>query len=481
MSSRAPQIDSRIVRAYDLRGTVGRELDGRGAHALGAIYAAAAHAEGRARIAVARDGRLSSPELEAALVAGLVEGGMHVTRLGLAPTPQLHFAVHALEFDGGIMVTGSHNPPGENGFKLVLGTEPVYGQRLRALVATKPRRARRGRACSLDVANDYIARLATSAACGRALDVVWDCGNGAVGAVLPRLVAQLPGRHFLLNGEVDGRFPAHHPDPAVAANLRELQEAVVARAADVGIAFDGDGDRIGIVDDSGAIVWSDQLLLLLARDLLAELPGAAVVADVKSSRVLFEGVARLGGRPVMSPSGYVLVREAMRREGAPLAGEMSGHIIFEKCWNCTDDALHVAVRTLNAISRLEAGLADFRRSLPPTCSTPEIRFPCPEQRKGIVMQELVSRLAAAGAEVSTLDGVRVSTGSGWWLLRASGTEPKLTARCEASDPEGLAALCGELAGQLAQSGVDCPPELLAAHPASPGSHPSIGGSSTRTV
>lgn len=459
---RKAHINPGIVRAYDLRGAVGRELCGSDAWALGLAFATAAAAQRRTRIAVGRDGRLSSPELESALTDGLVSGGMDVIRIGLGPTPQLHFALHAFGFDGGIMVTGSHNPAGENGFKLVLGAHPVYGRALRELVAARPRAVPGGRASSLEVSEEYTAQLAAAYGAARDLHIVWDCGNGATGAVIGALTARLPGRHVVLNARVDGRFPSHHPDPAVAENLRELQAAVVAHGADIGLAFDGDGDRIGVVDDSGAIVWPDQLLLLLARGVLAARPGSPIVGDVKSSRVLFDGIAACGGVPVMAPSGYVLVREAMLRERAALAGEMSGHIIFEDCWNATDDALHVAVRTLNAVSRLESGLAAFRRALPATCATPEIRFPCPEHRKRPVMREIAARLAAAGADVNTVDGVRVTTRAGWWLLRASGTEPKLTARCEASDPAGLDELREALAAELEESGVECPAALRGA-------------------
>lgn len=385
---------------------------------------------------------------------GLVAGGMQVHRLGIGPTPQLYFAVHTYGFDGGIMVTGSHNPRDENGFKLLLGSEPVHGAALRALVATPSSPAPGGSEREFAVTDAYIARLAALARM-KSLTVVWDCGNGAVGAVIKSLTARLPGRHFLLHSRVDGRFPAHHPDPSVPENLRELRTAVVAHRADLGIAFDGDGDRIGLVDATGAIVWADQLLLLLATVVLREKPGACVVADVKSSRVLFDGVRRLGGRAVMAPSGYVLVREVMLREGAPLAGEMSGHLLFADCWNGTDDALFVAIHTLNAVSAHPGGLAEFRRSLPATAATPELRFPCAEERKAAVVHEVAARLSQVGANVDTTDGVRVTTPDGWWLLRASGTEPKLTVRCEAEDQAGLERLRRELTEQLAHSGVQC--------------------------
>ncbi len=390
MESTAVRINPAAIRSYDLRGVVGRQLDRGDARQLGLAYAAWVRARGLRRIAVGRDGRLSSPDLERALIEGLIAGGMLVHRIGVGPTPQLHFAIHTCGLDGGIMVTGSHNPREENGFKLLIGAEPVHGEMLRALVA-----------------------------------------------LIRQLIQGLPGRHWLLNADVDGRFPAHHPDPSIAANLRELRAMVVAREADLGIAFDGDGDRLGVVDESGAIVWPDQVLLLLAAEVLRSTSGACVVADVKSSRVLFEGVAQLGGRPVMAPSGYVHVLDAMRRERAPLAGEMSGHLFFAECWQGTDDALFAAMRLLDCLGRGRRSLAEFRRGLPPSAATPELRIPCPDERKPEVLRQVAERLAAAGAQVDTMDGLRVTGPDGWWLLRASGTEPKLTIRCEAADESGL--------------------------------------------
>jgi phosphomannomutase len=458
-----PKINPAIVRSYDLRGRVGSQLSLRDAYALGLAYAAVAHSQRRQRIAVCRDGRLTSPELEETLVDGLVAGGMHVQRLGLGPTPELHFALLAADLDGGIMVTGSHNPADQNGFKLVLGGDPVFGSALQNLVAQAPMMRGGGSVCELLLdgeppAQAYIERLARLGAGAPPLRVVWDCANGAVGAVIGALALRLPGHHILLNAVVDGRFPAHHPDPSVAENLRELQAVVVAERADVGIAFDGDGDRIGVVDSLGTIIWADQLLLLLAQEVLASRPGAAIVADVKSSRVLFDEVERRGGRAVMAPSGYVRVRDAMLREQAPLAGEMSGHIFFSDCWHATDDALFVAMRLLQALGRRGGSLAEFRASLPATAATPELRLPCPEHRKAQVIREVSARLASCdGVRIDTTDGLRVTTEDGWWLLRASGTEPKLTARCEATDPASLERLQRILMMQLVRSGVQCRP------------------------
>jgi phosphomannomutase len=456
------RVNPAIVRSYDIRGCVGRGLSLNDAHLLGLSYASVARSQRKRHIAVSRDGRLTSPELEEVLIEALVAGGMQVRRLGLGPTPYMYFAVCAGDLDGGVMVTGSHNPPDQNGFKLVLGGEPVCGAALQALVAAQPVQAPGGGVCEVtagekDSAQAYVRTLGEiGALLPPSLHVIWDCGNGAVGAVIGALTEILPGRHTLLNAAVDGRFPAHHPDPAVAENLRQLQAAVVQQGADVGMAFDGDGDRIGVVDSSGAIIWPDQLLLLLALEALEMRRGVPIVADVKSSRVLFEEVARRGGRAVMAPSGYVRVRAAMLREGAPLAGEMSGHIFFKDCWHATDDALFVALRALAALGHLGCTLQEYRMSLPPTAATPELRLHCPEHRKAQVIEEVSARLVACDdVQIDTTDGLRVTTEDGWWLLRASGTEPKLTARCEAADHAGLARLQRALTNQLARSGVRC--------------------------
>jgi len=470
--ARAARINPAIVRSYDIRGRVGEQLGEGDANALGLAFATVARNRGLRRIAVCRDGRLSSPALERALIKGLLAGGMHVNPVGLGPTPLLHFVVNAARLDGGIMVTASHNPRDQNGFKLLLrgaagppgrqaalGAQPspVYGAALQELVETDAIVSGGGRICELsfEPAAAYVDYLAATAAFAPALDVVWDCGNGAVGSVIEAVVARLPGYHTLLNSRVDGRFPAHHPDPSIADNLRELQAAVLARRADVGIAFDGDGDRIGVVDSGGEIVWPDHLLLFLAAEVLADIPGATIVGDVKSSRVLFEGVRDLGGRAVMAPSGYVLVREALLREHADLAGEMSGHILFADCRHRTDDALYAALRMLVGLGRRKYSLAEFRASLPLTVATPELRLPCDERRKSGVVREVASRLLREGAHLDTTDGLRVTTEAGWWLLRTSGTEAKLTARCEASSVEGLESLRRQLASQLRQSGLDC--------------------------
>lgn len=447
MSARdAPLLNPTLIRSYDLRGQVGTDLTDGDARALGLSYAAAL--QGRCRIAVGYDGRLSSPPLEAALVGGLMAGGASVERIGRGPTGMLYHAVHSRELDGGVMVTGSHNPPNQNGFKLLLGKEPVYGAALEDLVRKHGPERCGGAAEHVFVFDDYVERLLAASEGAPPLRIGWDPGNGATGEALARLVARLPGEHRIINGAIDGRFPAHHPDPSVPANLEQLQALVTAEHLDLGIAFDGDGDRIGVVDGEGEILWPDQLILLLAEDLLRSHPGAPIVADVKSSRVLFDGIAAAGGRPIMTPSGYVLIRQAMLREGAPMAGEMSGHIFFADRWTGADDALHVALRLLATLGRCD--LKAFKARLPRTVATPELRLPCPDASKADVLSAVEAGLDGT---IDRTDGLRVTRPEGWWLLRASGTEPKLTARIEAWNEEGLEMLRADLLGRLARAGL----------------------------
>jgi phosphomannomutase len=444
-------INPALRRSYDLRGAFGRTLTADDAFAVGLAYAAIAGQEGARRIAVSRDGRLSSPVLEIALVDGLRHGGMHVFRMPLGPTPLVSFTIDRLDLDGGIMVTGSHNPADQNGFKLLLGTSPIFGDALGALWEVEPAARSGGAVDDVDISGEYLAALAAEVEAAHPRGIVWDSGNGATGEIVERLEHRLPGRHYTLCTEIDGRFPNHHPDPSVPENLYDLAATVRRTGSDLGIAFDGDGDRIGVVDSAGEIVWPDQLLLLLARGLLRERPGSTIVADVKSSAVLFDGVAAAGGHAVMGPSGYVLVRECMLQAAAPLAGEMSGHIFFGDRWHHADDALYVAVRTIRALSREGLTLRQFREGLPRTFATPEIRLPCPDAEKAGVIARIAGGLD--GPAVDRTDGLRVTERDGWWLLRASGTEPKLTVRCEAKDQAALDALKSKLRDFLRIAGV----------------------------
>jgi phosphomannomutase len=454
------EFDATILREYDIRGIVGQTLSAADAEAIGRAYAVMLAEAGGHRVAVGYDGRLTSPELETALVEGLTAEGADVVRIGLGPTPMLYYAAATLGVDGGVMVTGSHNPPDYNGFKFVFQGKSFYGPAIQRLGETarclRVASGRRGQVELHAIRGDYVARLASDYHGDRPLTVAWDAGNGATGDVVQELTARLPGRHLLLNETIDGTFPNHHPDPTLPENLVQLQEAVAREGCDLGIAFDGDGDRIGVVDAQGRILWGDQLMIVLARDVLTRHPGAPILADVKASQVLFDEIARMGGQPVMAVTGHSLIKAKLAEMGAPLAGEMSGHIFFADGYYGFDDAIYVAVRLLDILARGREGLAAMRDRLPAVVNTPELRFACPEDRKFAVVSEVRERLRQARAEVTDIDGVRVRTADGWWLLRASNTQAVLVARAESETEEGLARLKKELAGELAASGVALP-------------------------
>ncbi len=453
--------DPTVLREYDIRGIVDRTLRKADAFAIGRCFGSVVARGGGATVAVGYDGRLSSPDLETPLVAGLRASGMEVIRIGRGPTPMLYFASTIMKTDGAIMLTGSHNPPDYNGFKMMLNRKPFFGTQIgdigRMAAAGDVVAEADGSEREVDVSTEYVARLLADWDGGdRLLKVVWDNGNGAAGDVLPRLVAGLPGEHTILFPEIDGRFPNHHPDPTVAANVAQLVAEVRARGADLGIAFDGDADRIGVVDDSGAILFGDQLLVVLARDVLKTHPGATIIADVKASQVLFDEVTRAGGNALMWKTGHSLIKAKMAETGSPLAGEMSGHVFFADKWYGFDDALYAAVRLLGIVARMDGPLSKVRAALPHVVNTPELRFDCGDARKFVVIEEVAARLKAAGARLSDIDGVRVRTDDGWWLLRASNTQAVLVARVEASTEAGLERLKQALVDQLALSGLASP-------------------------
>ena len=453
------RFDPTILREYDIRGVVGKTLHAADAEAIGRAFGTMLAAKGAKTVAVGYDGRLSSPELEAATVKGLVACGLRVLRIGLGPTPMMYFAVNTLPADGGIQISGSHNPPEYNGFKMMIGKAPFYGRdiaKLGEIAADAAYAAGTGAVEDREVLSAYVDRLAGDFRGGRPLKVAWDAGNGAAGEAMARLVPRLPGTHILLNEIIDGTFPAHHPDPTVPECLEQLQEAVKREGCDLGFAFDGDGDRIGAIDGQGRILWGDQLMVLLARDVLADLPGATIIADVKASQTLFDEVAKLGGKPLMWKTGHSLVKAKMAETGAPLAGEMSGHIFFADRYYGYDDALYAAVRLLGYVSRGQQSLAELRDALPQPVNTPELRFPCADTRKFAVVDEVRDRVRATGASVIDVDGLRVTTADGWWLLRASNTQDVLVARCEARDTAGLARLKEALRAELRKSGVEPP-------------------------
>jgi phosphomannomutase len=448
--------DPTTLREYDIRGIVGQTLGTKDAYAIGRGFATMVRKAGGTRVAVGFDGRESSPMLETALINGLNESGVDVVRVGLGPTPMLYYAEAVLEVDAGIMITGSHNPADYNGFKMVIHHAPFYGEQIHEigrLAAAGDWAEGTGTVANVDIIDDYVGRLLAGYA-GGAYRIGWDAGNGAAGPVIEKLVKLLPGEHHLLYTDVDANFPNHHPDPTEEKNLEDLKALVAEKGLDFGVAFDGDGDRIGAVDGKGRVVWGDQLLGILAEPVLKANPGATILADVKTSQALFDRITELGGKPLMWKTGHSLVKAKMKEENSPLGGEMSGHIFFFWDYYGFDDAIYGAVRLMSAVRMSGKSLTQLKDEMPAMVNTPEMRFQVDESRKFAVVDEVLDRLEAEGAEVNRTDGARVNTPDGWWLLRASNTQDVLVARAEAKDEAGLARLMAQIDAQLAASGIE---------------------------
>ncbi len=448
------------LREYDIRGIIGETLGANDAHAIGRGFAKLLRDDGGTSCAVGRDGRESSPMLEEALVRGLTEGGVDAVRVGLGPTPMLYYAAATEKVDGGIMITGSHNPANYNGFKMVFGGRPFFGPdilRIGKLAETGDWSEGQGSVSDLDLLDAYVHRLVQNFD-GNAFRIGWDAGNGAAGPAIEKLVKLLPGEHHLLFTDVDSSFPNHHPDPTEEKNLVDLRKLVAEKKLDFGIAFDGDGDRIGAIDSEGRIVWGDQLLSILCEPVLKAVPGSTIIADVKASQALYDRVDQLGGVPLMWKTGHSHIKSKMKETGAPLAGEMSGHIFFAHDYYGFDDALYAAVRLIRAVSQLGGSLSALKSAMPALVNTPEMRFQVDETRKFAVIDEVLARLTASGADVNRTDGARVNTPDGWWLLRASNTQDVLVARAEAKSEDALQRLLGMIDDQLAQSGLKRGPQ-----------------------
>lgn len=451
------RVPATIFRQYDIRGTTGDQLTPELARAVGGAYTTLAIARlGRApRVAVGRDNRPSGPALARAVCEGIIAAGGAAVDVGVLPTPALYFATHTLAVDGGIQVTGSHNPPEFNGFKMVLAGQAIYGddiQELYRLIAEDRLATRSGGQAQTEseVLTAYRdAIVQRNAPLARRVKVVVDCGNGVTSLVAIDTLRAIGCDVVPLFAESDGTFPNHHPDPTVVENLRDLQAAVVREQAELGIAFDGDGDRIGAVDETGTPVFGDTLLVLFGRDLAQRMgKGHAVIFDVKCSEVLPQELAKVGLIPTMWKTGHSLIKQKMKELHAPLAGEMSGHVFFGGDWFGFDDALFAAARLLQYVARVGGPLSRLLADLPHTVSTPELRVGCPDELKfGLV--ERAAQYFAARYPVSTLDGVRITFAGGWGLLRASNTQPVLVLRFEARTEAELAAYRGEVEGWLA--------------------------------
>ncbi len=430
-----------IFREYDIRGVVGTELTTALAEKIGRAYGSLAVRAGAKAVAVGRDGRTSALEMRAALLKGLLGCGLDVVDVGICPTPLLYYALFTLPVGGGVMITASHNPPQYNGFKLCLGKDSLHGaaiQNLKAEIDKGRFKSGQGKVSEHPIIPDYMAYMKKSFAHVKArnLHAVVDCGNGMGGLVGPEALRLLGCRVTGMYVEVDGRFPNHHPDPTVAANLQDLIKRVRDTKADVGIAYDGDADRIGAVDEKGQILWGDKLLILYARDVLKQKPGATIISEVKASQVFYDDVVKQGGRSVMWKAGHSLIKAKMKEEKAALAGEMSGHMFFADRYFGYDDAIYASCRLIEILAKAGKPLSTLLADLPPTFSTPEIRVDCPDDVKFTVVEEAKKQLAREH-RIIDIDGVRVLFPEGWGLIRASNTQPALVLRFEATSEAAL--------------------------------------------
>ena len=434
-------IERGVFRAYDIRGIIGTQLDEDAFYSIGKAVSCRLKALGRAAIFLARDGRLTSESLAQALKQGLIESGIRVIDLGAVATPVMYYATHVHDIDSGLMVTGSHNPADYNGIKIVLaGTTLAHVDidMLYDLVTEGAFVSGLGQSEFMDIMPDYIQRIVGDISLQRPLKVVVDCGNGIAGATIPQVIEQLGCEVIPLYCEVDGRFPNHHPDPTVEENLVDLKVAVAAHGADIGLAFDGDADRLGVITNEGDIIWPDRLMMLYARDVLARQQGATIVYDVKCSSHLSAVIEASGGVAKMCPTGHSIVKRIMKEEKAALAGEMSGHLFFKDRWFGFDDALYSACRLLEILSQSSQTVSEQFNAIPNSINTPEIKIPILDEEKFTFMQRFSDQAKFPEARLIVIDGLRVEFPKGWGLLRASNTTPCLVARFEAQDSSSLA-------------------------------------------
>lgn len=445
------RLSPEIFRAYDIRGIVGEQLSAEVVKQIGRAIGSEAFERGEQKVIVARDGRNSGPELLEALKKGLMESGRDVIDIGAVPTPLLYFATHYLSSRSGVMLTGSHNPANYNGLKIVLAGDTLSGddiQRLRERIEVGNLLSGRGSQEMMSIAEDYMAQITSDVALAQPLKIVIDCGNGIAGAVAPDLYRALGCEVIELYCDVDGNFPNHHPDPSKAKNLEKLIETVLAEQADVGLAFDGDGDRLGVIDSAGKIIWPDRQMMLYSMDVLSRHPGTDIIYDVKCSKHLARVISGHGGRPLMWKTGHSLIKAKMRETGALLAGEQSGHIFFKERWYGFDDAIYTGCRLLEVLAADFRKSADIFKSLPEGVSTPELNMPISEARKFAFVEKLARESDFAGGQVNSIDGIRVDFSDGWGLVRASNTTPVLVLRFEADNETALKRIQELFRGQI---------------------------------
>jgi phosphomannomutase/phosphoglucomutase len=436
----AAEVPAEIFKAYDIRGIVDRTLTPAIVERIGQALGSEALARKQQAVAVGRDGRLSGPDIVQALSRGLARAGCDVIDIGMVPTPVLYFATHHLGTHSGVSVTGSHNPPQYNGLKMMLGGETLAVQAIQALrerILRGDLTEGEGRISTADVREAYLERISGDVKLARSMKVIVDCGNGVAGDLAPNMLRRLGCEVEELYCEVDGHFPNHHPDPGHPENLQDLIAAVKSRAVDVGIAFDGDGDRLGVISPDGSIIWPDRQMMLFARDVLSRHPGAEIIYDVKSSRALETVIREAGGRPTIWKTGHSLIKAKLKETGAMLAGEMSGHVFFKERWYGFDDAIYAAARLLELLSRDPRSPAEIFAALPDTVNTPELHLQMIEGENHAFIKELVAHAEFNDAKVTTIDGLRVDFDDGFGLVRASNTQPVLVFRFEATNQAAL--------------------------------------------
>jgi phosphomannomutase/phosphoglucomutase len=447
------QINPQIFREYDIRGIVERDLTEEVVERIGKAYGTYMRKLGKERVSIGRDCRSSSPDFARAMSRGINSTGLDVIDIGMVSTPILYFSLFNLDVDGGVMITASHNPAEYNGIKLCVGKETLFGdmiQNIRRIAEGSDFAQGKGSVQEMDIIDKYLKFLRENLDIKPGVRVGIDCGNGMVGIAAPRILKEFGCEVTELYVTPDGAFPNHHPDPTVEENLKDLIRVVRKNKLQLGIGFDGDGDRIGVVDENGNIIWGDMLVLIFARDILKRIPGAKIIGDVKCSTRLFKDVERHGGNPIMWKTGHSLIKNKMKVEGAALAGEMSGHIFFADRYFGYDDALYAGLRLLEIISKTGKKVSELSEGVPPAFSTPEIRVDCPDEVKFQVVERVKEELKKEH-EVIDIDGVRVEFPDGWGLIRASNTQPALVLRFEAETKERLREIRSLIEGKLEEA------------------------------
>ena len=434
-------ISPSIFKAYDIRGIVEQELTPEIVKLIGLAIGSESIEKGERGVVVGRDGRLSGPSLMESLKAGLKQSGCHVVDIGMVPTPLVYFATYTKAATSGVMITGSHNPPEYNGFKIMIAGEALSGERIQELyqrIKNNDFTSGHGTSTKVDIEDDYIDRVKSDIKLSKPLNIVVDCGNGVAGNIAPKLFEQLGVKVNKLFCLIDGNFPNHHPDPSKLHNLEDIIKEVVDMGADMGFAFDGDGDRLGLIDNKGNVIWADRQMILYSRDILERNPGAKIVFDVKCSSLLPKDISEHGGEPIMSRTGHSFIKAKLKETGAALGGEMSGHIFFKERWYGFDDALYTGARLLEILSKTDQTCEQVFANLPNSNNTPEINIHFDEQGQQFsAMDNLANNVSFDGAKITTIDGVRVDYPNGWGLVRPSNTTPCLVLRFEADDEKTL--------------------------------------------